>query len=91
MSIKIQPGTSDSLCATCREAQVVEFSNGVKAVRCHSRGAFPQVTINHPVTRCNDYDDRRQPAKWDMEKIAWQVTTDKSGKTIGFAPPKKDD
>jgi hypothetical protein len=90
MGFKIQPSIDGSLCATCRDSQIVDFADGKSVVHCHTRGAMKPIAIRGPVVRCNDYDDRRLAAKWDMEKIAWIVTTDKSGKTIGFAPPKKD-
>lgn len=87
MGFKIQPGTSASLCGTCREALVIEFADHSE-VRCHSRGS-DALLIRGPVLRCNDYDNKTRPSKWDMEKIAWVITTDKSGKAIGFTPPRK--
>ena len=90
MRFKIQPDMSGTLCSSCREAMIVDYADGRREVFCHSRGTEP-MRVRRPVVRCNDFDDRRTPAKWEMDKIAWVVTTDKSGKAIGFAPPPKDD
>jgi hypothetical protein len=90
MRVKIQPD-SVGLCGTCREAQVTEFSNGRREVRCHSRGTRP-ILVTSPVVKCNDFDDKASPSQWEMQKIAWVVATDRSGNAIGFkAPPKTDD
>jgi hypothetical protein len=75
------------MCSTCRAAHIVEFSDGHREVRCYARSTEP-LWIVRPVVHCNDYDDQRVASKWDMEKIAWTVTTNKSGQAIGFAPPK---
>jgi len=32
------------------------------------------------------YDDKRQPAMWEMEKIAWRITVSKEKHAIGFGP-----
>lgn len=87
MSIKVQPSPSHSLCATCREAHAVEYADGRRLVACCAHGMEP-LLLAGDVARCSAYDDRRLPAKWEMEKVAWTVRTDTSGKAIGFTPPK---
>jgi hypothetical protein len=48
------------------------------------------MTNGHPMflrsgmSECNRYDDQRRPAIWEMKEIAWQLMTDKGGKSIGF-------
>lgn len=66
----------------------MEQADGTVLTRCHSRGMEP-VIVRTTVVRCNDYDDRRTPSEYEMQKIAWVVTTDRSGQTIGFKPPQK--
>lgn len=83
MRVKIQSERDIGLCATCREAQVFEQDHDLTII-CNSRRAF---RVLRKVTYCTDYDDRGTPYKHDMERIAWMVTTDKSGMAIGFKPP----
>jgi hypothetical protein len=86
MRIKIQPTRDIGLCSTCREAHVFEQADNRLTVICNSHQR--PINITKPVTYCNEYDDIRVPWRHDMEKIAWTVTTDKSGKSIGFKPPE---
>lgn len=90
MRFKVTERLGVGLCAGCRDAQTVEYADGQTDVWCHTRGMEPRL-VAKPVRRCNDFDDRSQPARYQMEKIAWTVRTDKSGQTVGFAPPKKKD
>jgi hypothetical protein len=32
------------------------------------------------------YDDKRRPAMWEMEKIAWRVMVNREKQQIGFGP-----
>lgn len=91
MNIKMQP-TAVGLCATCRESQIIEDDTGATITLCHYYGHSGLLRIQRPVVRCNQYDRKGRLNSHEMEKIAWVVRTDKSGKTIGFeAPPKKVD
>lgn len=47
--------------------------------------------VTRPVVRCTDFEDRTRENKYQMEKIAWTLTTDKKGNRVGFAPPQKKD
>lgn len=87
--VKVQP-TAVGLCATCRESMVTEYANGTSTTLCYYYGGNPPIRIVAPVVRCNQYDKKGALNNFEMEKIAWTVRTDSSGKSIGFAPPKKD-
>jgi len=39
------------------------------------------------VRSCNDYEDKGQPALWQMEKIAWRFSVDNKRKAAGFLTP----
>lgn len=79
----------DGLCGKCRESLVFEQIDGTVTYLCNSRSSVPLV-ITKPVIKCNDFDDRNHASRYELEKIAWVVRTDKSGKAIGFKPPDKE-
>lgn len=88
MNIKIQP-KAIGLCATCRESHVTEYCDGTTQTMCFFYGE-PWL-VRKPVTRCNQYDHKGAMNKHELEKIAWTLRTDKSGKIVGFTAPKKKD
>lgn len=88
MGFKIVQTLGRGLCATCREAQVIETDNHEIVTLCHAWGGEPP-RIERTVVRCTDYDVRGAMNKHELEKIAWVVRTDKTGKSIGFTPPVK--
>lgn len=77
------------LCATCRAGHTHEYAGRDAVTICSELS--PSVTISRPVVRCSDYDNKNAPSKWDMEKIAWTLLTDKNRNVIGFEPPKKEE
>lgn len=85
----VPPKTTMGLCGSCREGTTRQHDNGDVVTMCDA--GMNTQRVHRPVVRCTDYDEKGSVSKWDMEKIAWIVTTDKSGKTIGFQPPPKDD
>lgn len=87
MKIKIQPA-SVTLCARCRYGQIISYAHGGTDVFCHVGSMYP-TPIHHVVVSCNEMEARNTTSRHDFEQIAWTVTTDKSGKTIGFHPPTK--
>lgn len=87
MPFKLAPSKPMGLCDTCREGTTRTHDNGDVVMLCDA--GMNTQRVHRPVVRCSDYNDSTTTSKWDMEKIAWTVTTDKSGQTIGFQPPKK--
>jgi hypothetical protein len=87
--IKVHADRRQGLCWHCRSAQITEHVDGHIEVFCQERyttgggSAFIRV----PVLRCTDYDEKSHASRHDMEKIAWRLNTDKSGKILGFRPP----
>jgi hypothetical protein len=45
------------------------------------------MRIIYPVRSCSDYDDKRIPSLWQMEKVAWRFSADNRKKTAGFLGP----
>lgn len=81
---KVQPG-SGSLCGKCDNALIYERRHGDFVAYCNVNTVSILVPLD--IVRCSDFRDRNTISQYEMEKIAWTVTTDKSGKKIGFKPP----
>jgi hypothetical protein len=89
-SFKIQPNAvGHGLCAGCRNGTVYRRSNGSIVSHCHVHA--DTIFVPGDIVQCTDFDDKTAIPYWDLEKIAWQLSTDKSGKVLGFGPPKKED
>lgn len=84
---KINIPDAGSLCMTCREGKVVDRANGKRIVWCQD--THPAQLVPGDVSSCTSYDDKRLTSKWDMEKIAWEIKHDNSGRIKGFTPPKR--
>ena len=91
MSFKLQP-TSDTLCLSCRFANIAEFSNGDRMIGCLKFGNFElSKIIPYPVIKCNVFENKNSATEWEMRQIAWDVKVSSKGGFIGFeAPPKED-
>lgn len=82
---KVQGGTPrgfESMCVTCRYAQVVRGLNLQSAIVCHYASQAPQV-VRFPVERCSTYDDKRMPPLYQMREIAWNISARNRG-PVGF-------
>ncbi len=76
-------GTS-SLCATCRSAQNVSgFRLNDTFTICRT-GTSDPLRMPQPVVKCSEYDDKRNPPIWQLEKIAWRFSPDDRKKIAGF-------
>lgn len=87
---KIQNATPRSdvnLCPSCRFAHI--FSPRDKEARTICAYTRP-FRVSGPVEKCNVYQDKSTTPLEYMEAIAWRFNTDKSGKSLGFEPPKSD-
>lgn len=62
-----------------------------RSVYCRRLGMEDPKLMSVVVSECSEYDDKRVPSLWEMKKIAWTLVVDKSGRRIGFTPPKKED
>lgn len=90
---KVYDGTRDSqtsLCLSCRAALTIRgarFGDDVTFCRgVNNNGhAYP---VRFVVTSCSGYDDKTQPSRWDLEQIAWELTTSPSRK-LGFLSPQE--
>jgi len=85
MSVKVIGGTprsdGSSLCMTCRAAWHMRTVNLGEVVMC--RAFNNGFRINAPVVECATYDDKRQPSLYDMQQIAWEVSSRSRG-AVGF-------
>lgn len=78
------------LCQTCRNVLRVERPYGEVLMWCQTHHAM-SMPMPPDVMRCSDYSDARTPSEWEMEKVAWTLNTDKSGRILGFSAPKKEE
>lgn len=81
---KVQGGTPRGglpLCVTCRAAHNITGVNMQAITICRVGAPF---RVQFPVSQCSTYDDKRNPAVWEMEKIAWEVNSRNRG-PVGFA------
>jgi hypothetical protein len=81
---KVYGGTpvgNKSLCATCRMAHHVRGIDMQEQLIC--RGYQNTLFIRFPVETCSIYDDKRVPSLYQMEQIAWAVTSRSRG-AVGF-------
>lgn len=84
MADKVMGGTPQgekSLCTTCRMAQNIRGLNFQEVVLCHAY--TPAFAVPFPVETCSIYDDKRVPSLYQMERIAWAVTSRSRG-PVGF-------
>lgn len=91
--IKVYGGTpmlgEKSRCLTCRNAQIIKGMGQDDTVYCGTLGHFGAVSVRQPVAECSAYDDKRQPALYQLERIAWRIDSDKNGRVTGFMSPKE--
>jgi len=87
----IRGGTpsGEPLCPTCRMCMRTagESASSVEVLCLGKPGEYQR--LRYMAYECSQYDDARQPSKWDMEQIAWVLTTDVKTREIGFKPPDK--
>jgi hypothetical protein len=84
MANKVIGGTprgNESLCVTCRMAHNIVGVNMQRITVCRSGQSFQ---VRFPVSECSVYDDKRMPALYQMQDIAWEVKSRSHG-PAGFA------
>ena len=86
MSVKIYMN-QPVLCRSCRWGTVFTRQNNKTSVHCNEMGK----AVPPDIRTCSEYEDKSQPSRHELEKIAWQVRTDRSGKIIGFERGKPKD
>lgn len=60
-------------------------------VLCNATHSMAPLAVPPVVTSCNQYDDKRRPPMYEMEKIAWRISADTTSRKAGFnAEPKID-
>jgi hypothetical protein len=95
MNIKIHGGVigndpgKHGLCSSCANAEIREAYNGNVYVSCGI--THPPLPVHQPLVRCTEYREHNQVDRYDMEKIAWIVSTDSKTNKVGFTPPKKEE
>ncbi|HZR29562.1 MAG TPA: hypothetical protein VFA71_12365 [Terriglobales bacterium] len=90
-NLKVQNGTpvgNESMCTTCRYARIIKgFSESEEIVFCEL--SYPSFRVPFRVRECTEYDDKRLPRRYDMEKIAYILLSKTAGRDIGFVTPDK--
>src|SRR5437762_11743375 len=85
-SIKVQNGTpvgNESMCTTCRYARIIKgFSESEEIVFCEV--SYQSLRVPFRVRECSEYEDKRLPRRYDMEKIAYILLSKRIGRDIGF-------
>lgn len=87
---KVYRGTPNhsekSLCVSCRNGQYTRNVDGTERTLCRAGGYAEPIFVTHGIQLCSMYDDKRRPAMWEMEKIAWRVMVNREKQQIGFGP-----
>jgi hypothetical protein len=86
VKFRINGGTPEegvSLCVTCSYGLVRRgFSAAQEEIVC--RVTRPTERVPFRVRECSEYEDRRLPNLYSMQKIAWVLLTKSAGRSIGF-------
>jgi hypothetical protein len=81
---------SQSLCRTCRYAHIEQgHSESEERIFCGSWGGARPLSVRFSVKECSDYEDKRLPSLYRMEKVAWILSTKNAGSAIGFISTSK--
>jgi hypothetical protein len=81
------PGSSDSLCHTCRHATIVRGARmSEEVIECYKLNEHTRITF--AVKSCTKYSDAAMPSLGDMEDIAWILRTDAKRHQVGFVRPR---
>jgi hypothetical protein len=90
-NIKIKGGTprhGDTLCRSCSNAQITKgFSASQEVFFCEQ--IYPTRPLPFAVSECTMYLDKQLDTVDGMEKIAWFLTTRKTGRSVGFVSAAK--
>lgn len=77
----------ESLCKSCRCAHIVSgIQDKDTRVLCRF-GQDKPILMHQPILKCTEYENREQPALWEMEKVAWRLLPGSTGKHAGFMTP----
>lgn len=76
------PKTQTSMCLNCRNALTARGLNREEVVYCRATGN-QALRVTFPVVECSSFDDKAQPALYQMENIAWIVKSRNRG-PVGF-------
>jgi hypothetical protein len=74
-------GGRESMCKSCRLAQVTKGINNQELVFCRASGNG--LEIKFPVVECSIYDDKSRAPLYEMQSIAWIVKSRNHG-PMGF-------
>jgi|PlaIllAssembly_1097288.scaffolds.fasta_scaffold635385_1 hypothetical protein len=82
----------EHLCFSCKSG-LVRVQDGRTTTLCKFDQVCSEIhrthAVNKVVTRCTDYDDKRLPDLYELERIAWTLETTEK-RVIGFKPPRKE-
>ena len=83
------PPSGDSLCYSCGNAVVVKgFRDGDVLVYCER--LYPAQRISFLVQECSAYCNKILLSKYEMEKLAWNIETQKINRQTGFIKPTRE-
>lgn len=76
----------EPLCRTCRNAMYVRGKAESQLIVICSGVYNRPLKLQWEAIECGEYDDKRKVYKSDLEKIAWIINPNATGK-IGFTKP----
>ena len=78
------PVSGKNLCESCKSGMIIKGqATRDEFIYCHKL----EKTLQIQVADCNRYEAENTLAKWEMERMAWRIGTDKKTKKIGFYTP----
>jgi hypothetical protein len=91
VKVQIKGGTPEdgvSLCVTCSNGLVRRgYSAAQEEIVC--RATRPTERVPFRVRECSEYEDRRLPSLYSMQKVAWVLLTKSAGRSIGFVTSER--
>jgi hypothetical protein len=93
MEINVKDGTplyGPSLCESCSNAHIQKgYRISEELVACVAY--TPAMRVPFRVRECSNYLDKNRECLYELKKIAWTISPERSKKTAGFFRPSEAD
>ena len=86
VKVRIKGGTPEqgvTLCVTCSYG-LVRRGYGAAEEEIICTATRPAGHVPFRIRECSEYEDRRLPNLYSMQRIAWVLLTKSAGRSIGF-------
>lgn len=74
--------STTNLCLTCHQYRAVRYALDDREERYCVENRDRPMRLRGPVAQCTDYDNKTQPSKWELDKMAWAIEPSK--RRVGF-------